>query len=623
MIPTALQGFFTTSVLSVRENAVKNVIFRAATLLLQLFIVNTFAFIAARSNAYTSYLMFAENFIQKFFYVTSRNFNRHALLLLAFAALGALSGLYDTLLWALDSPGYVVRSKTTNAASLSQDIVINPAYITYISNPTGNVNDIDTEGSIAANLFRSGLNFTLPGVNEPGMREIVPSSQSINNTGPRIWLDEDGLSVSVDQAVMITPDALCPIQTLTNTTQGWKCQFNNTDALQLAQINTGNPEIFWDDQRSEYLLPNRVDNPWHSLGSGGDTAVMKQVFTVTKDRRRHTFIETAFKASMLSLYPAQINDSEITDLIHRTWSSDPTQPITPDIQALADYAIDAQANQSTVSFGVFVQEPYASLSSTIELLNVINPADAVINSADATLLYSLFRITSTNITLIRSETLPQAPTPLYCKYDTVFSTNLATGGQLYGNTCYEPLNQTKPSFVSQLDASAVVILNNLLGDGTLDSSAVAFNQTGWDWFMSKSNYIDDLLTSRGLIAGGDRAAVQVAVQHNEAAISYLQLLLTLLPALLFLIATVVIFFSGPMSYYQSSFLAAVCTTTHMTPGECQKVRYLRDPPEITLQRRGTHVLLGTPGEGTLANVGAKQNVQAYGMTEPLMDKDGL
>ncbi|KIK03992.1 hypothetical protein K443DRAFT_94105 [Laccaria amethystina LaAM-08-1] len=613
MIHIALQGFFTTSVLSVRENAVKNVIFRAATLLLQLFIVNMFAFIAARSNAYTSYLMFAENFIQKFFYVTSRNFNRHALLLLAFVALGALSGLYDTLLWALDSPGYVVRSKTTNAASLSQDIVINPAYITYVSNPTGNVNDIDAEGSIAANLFKSGLNFTLPGVTEPGVREIVSSSQSIDNTGPRIWLDEDGLSVSVDQSVMVTTDAICPLQTLTNTTQGWKCIFNNTDALQLVQTSTGNPEIFWDDQRSEYLLPNRMDNPWKSLGSGGDTAVMKQVFTVTKDRRRHTFIETAFKASMLSLYPAQFNDNEITDLIHRTWSSDPTQPITPDIQALADYAIDAQANQSTASFGVFVQEPYASLSSTIELLNVINSANAIP-------LYSLFRITSTNITLIRSETLPQGPTPLYCRYDTVFSTNLATGGQLRGNTCYKSVDQTKASFVSQLDASAVVVINSLLGDGTSDSSAVAFNQTGWDWFMSKSNYIDDLLTSRGLIAGGDRAAVQVAVQHNEAAISYLQLLLTLLPALLFLIGTVVIFFSGPMSYYQSSFLAAVCTTTHMTPGECQKVRYLRDPPEITLQRRGTHVLLGTPGGGTLANVGGNQNVQPYGM-KPLMNKD--
>ena len=615
MIPTMLQGFFTTSFLSVRENAVKNVIFRAATLLLQLFIVRTFAFIAARSNAYTSYLMFAEDFLQKFFYVTSRRFNRHALLLLAFAALGALSGLYDTLLWALDSPGYVVRSNTTNATSLSQDVVSNPAYITYISNPTGNVNDIDTEGSIAANLFRSGLNFTLPGVNEPGVREIVSSSQLINNTGPRIWLDEDGLSVSVDQSVMVTTDAICLVQTLTNTTQGWKCHFNNTEALQLVQTSTGNPEIFWDDQRSEYLLPNRIDNPWQSLGSGGDTAVMKQVFTVTKDRRRHTFIETAFKASMLSLYPAQFNASDITDLIHRTWSSDPTQPITPDIQNLADYVIDAQANQSTVSFGVFVQEPYASLSSTIELLNVINPADA-------TPLYTLFRITSTNITLIRSETLPQAPTPLYCRYDTVFSTNLATGGQLRGNTCYKSLNQTKASFVSQLDASAVVILNSLLGDGTSDSSAAAFNQTGWDWIVNKSNYIDDLLTSRGLIAGGDRGAVQVIVQHNEAAISYLQLLLTILPALLVLIGAVVTCFSGPMSYYQSSFLAAVCTTTHMTPGKCQEVCYLRDPPEITLRRRETHVLLGTPGEGTLTNVGANENIQPYGITEPLMYKDG-
>lgn len=58
-----------------------------------------------------------------------------------------------------------------------------------------------------------------------------------------------------------------------------------------------------------------------------------------------------------------------------------------------------------------------------------------------------------------------------------------------------------------------------------------------------------------------------------------------------------------------SFLTALCTTMHMTTEKCQKVHYLHD----MLWRRGTHVLLGTPGEGTLTNIGTIKMFEHMGL----------
>lgn len=594
-----MHSFLTTSVLSVRENAIKNILFRASTILLQFFILRTFTFIAARLQAYTSYLMFTEDIVQKILYVMSRRFNRQAILVLGFAALISLAGFYDTLLWALDSPGYIIKSKTTNADSLTNDLITSPAYITLISNPTNNVQDINVDAAIAANMFTAGLNFTLPGIVEPGVREIVPPLQPINSSGPRIWLDEDGFSVTAQYIS-------CPVQTLSETTQSWGCWINNTNALTFFEQALGIPQIYWDGQHSDYLFPIRKDNPWESLGTGGDTALMKQVFTVTKDRRRHTFMESVFKTCMIKTYLSPFNSSEISDLLQRTWSLDPDHPTGTNLQTLTEYVLYTQGNETSATFGVFIQQPYTSLCATVEYFNVVNP----ITSQKY---YSALRITSTNITLIRSETLSQAPTPLPCN---IFSTNLLTGGQLRGSTCAASLDVTKASYATQLDSSAVMILNDVLGDGAASTSAVAFNQTGWDWYVNKYNHINDVLTSRALILGGNRSAVHVEVQHVEAAISYLQLLLMLLSVFLVSGGAVVVLRAEPMSYYNNSLLAAVCTTTHLTTRECGRVGYLHKPPEITLRRRGRHVLLSTPEGGTLAHVGADQVVAHSMVTEP-------
>jgi len=588
---------FVTSSLPVYQNAIKNILFRVATLLIQLTIYKFFSFLAFKSNAYTSFLMFNEDHIQKFLFVLSRGLTRRSLLVLAFAVLFAFGNLYDTLLWALDSPGYVTKSTLVAASSVTNHLLANPPYIVFMSDPTQNPSSLDVDQALAGNLFTQGFNFTLPKPVPPGARDIVRTNQTLSQAGPRIWLDDAGFSVGVDQMITVAGTTVCPNTTVNANLQVWNCKVNNTDALIMLKGQAAQPQIWWDASpfaEDHFLAPDRHDNPWVSLGTGGDTAAMKQVFTVTKENRRHTFLQTVIKVTMLALYPASFDNIEITNIVRRLFSDDPQQALTPDIKKIADIVIGAQTNQTSLSIGFSTQEDYSVSSSRIELLNIMN------SFPDTERLYTSLRLIYTNITLIRSETLPNPVTQFGSSPCPNFSTNLATGGTVRSNDCYKSIgNQTDSRFLGQLDASAVLILTEVLGDGRQSTFAAALNQTGVDWYKHNAPHIDDLLIARGLILGGDRAAVPLAVQIREPAISYLQLLLVLLAATLGIAVMVVIVVCESTGYYKNSFLAAVCATMHIDgrvgATTCDHVGYLHNPPEINLVTAHQHVVLSTSG----------------------------
>ncbi|KAF8877388.1 hypothetical protein BD779DRAFT_1629001 [Infundibulicybe gibba] len=581
---------FTTSVLPVQENVVKNIIFRVSALCLQLAVYNLCSYCAFKSKAYTSFLMFAEDYIQRLFFISSRGWSRSALIVLGFAILSPLAGLYDTLLWSLDSPGYVIKSSRVNGSAVDDQLLTTPPYIVFIANSAGNVNSIDADAAITGNLFKSGFNFTFPPMNDLSRGDIVPARQSLADAGgPRIWLDDEGFSVGIDSFSPINPH--CSLQTTDDRNQAWGCHIPNNESYGMFSEPLGQPFIWWDGNQSEYMRSFRNDNPWKSLGTGGDTAAMKQVFTVTKDRRRHTFLETVLKVSMISMSPVLLDDADILEMVRRTFSDDPANNIQPSTKNLADIIVAAQANHSSFSGGTFLQQDYSVGATSIELLNITN-------SADQSPIYVAFRVTSTNITLIRSETLPNPVTPLSpCP---LYFSNLATGGRLRSTTCYLSTATQGPGarFLGQLDASAVLILSDVLGDGSTAKAATALNETGLLWYQNHTEHIDQVLASRAFILGGDRESVMVDVQHAAPALSYLQLLLSLIPTLVALVSILLIR-RDKRGYFQSSFFVAVHATTHLDESRCDKVGYSHVPPEIRLDVVDGHVLLGTPNGGTL------------------------
>ncbi|KAF8879460.1 hypothetical protein BD779DRAFT_1612891 [Infundibulicybe gibba] len=580
----SLTSSFTASTLPVYRNVLKNIIFRASALCLQLAVYNLSSYTAFRSEAYTSFLMFAEGHIQRLLFVSSRGWSRAAFIVLAFAALSPLAGMYDALLWSLDSPGYVVRSSRVNASAVQDQLLTTPPYIAFVANPAGgDVRSIDVDATVTGNLFKSGFNFTLPAVNDLGKGEVVPARQSLAAAGgPRIWLDDEGLSVGIDPVSPIAPR--CNLETRDDRSQAWACQTANNESFGMFLAPLGQPLVWWDGAHSEYIQASRKDNPWKSLGTGGNTAVMKQVFTVTKDRRRHTFLETAFKASMLSMFPAPFDNADITKMIRQALSDDFGDDIRTATQNLIDTTIATQANHSSFSGGTFLRQDLSVSASTIEFLNVTN-------TFDQSPIYAVLRATTTNITLIRSETLPVPSTPLSpC---TLPFSNLATGGRVRSTTC-DPSNSSPNTttssdpgtrFLGQLDASAVFILTEVLGDGGTAQAATALNATGLRWYQDRAAHIDQVLASRAFILGGTRASVLVDVQHAAPALSRLQLLLELLPVLAATVSILLIM-RDKKGYFQCSFFAAKA-------GGCFA------PPEIGLEIDDGRVVLTTPGGGVL------------------------
>jgi hypothetical protein len=252
-------GFLSSSV-AVPHNAVKSLLFRCAEVLLGISVYKFFSLLAAKRRAFTPYLIFAESPFQKAYFIFSRGISGSGLLVLVFASMLAIAHLYGTLLWALDAPGYVAKGRNVTAASITSSLVDNPDYV--ISIPIlGDLNRTDRilEESMEADLFRPGVNFSLTSTFDRGSPAIVPPQRA--GEGPRIWLDEDGFSVTTDTRVMTSvplgsPDVLtdqlyCPDTIIAANNQEarvWNCSFQNKFAYDIIQNKLlGRAEAHWDE----------------------------------------------------------------------------------------------------------------------------------------------------------------------------------------------------------------------------------------------------------------------------------------------------------------------------------------------------------------------------------------
>ncbi len=306
----SLHTSFANSTIAVYNNVAKQVLFKLGALLLQVFVFKICALLASSRRAFTSYLMFTEDYIQKTLYIFSRGFASGGIIVLLLTVLLFVGTWFDAVLWALDSPGYLAQKSNVTAANISNHLLPEPGYLVFSTSTPGDVVPLDARlvDMMGGNLFQPGVNFTLTGVVDLGTPKTVAATQPFEEVGPRVWLDHNGFSVSADTYITFSANISdgaksldCPWQTKSDTVKSWNCTFDNFFASELALHNVlGRPEVHWDDvidkrYQSQYISPTREDNPWASLGTGGDTALMKQMFTVTKGRMRHTFIETAFK----------------------------------------------------------------------------------------------------------------------------------------------------------------------------------------------------------------------------------------------------------------------------------------------------------------------------------------
>jgi hypothetical protein len=205
--------------------------------------------------------------------------------------------------------------------------------------------------------------------------------------------------------------------------------------------------------------------------------------------------------------------------------------------------------------------------------------------------YSLFRITHTNLTLVRSEDLPLPIEPR--EPCTGYYQNMAKGGKLYGTDCYAEKEMDGGRFFGQQDTSAVLILGDLLGDHTSNVSSRAVDQDAFNWVMKNNERLNNLILSRGYIQSIDPSLVTVELSEVKPAISYLQIMLVLLAVVIGTISWLSLYIFGSGHYASSLLLNLFATTDAGRKVTSRKPQYIRRMPEIRLVDRGDQVTMET------------------------------
>ncbi len=540
------------------NNAVKSLLFACAALLAGLMVQSLFSLAAARANRFGPLVMFEQGLRQRALFVFSAKFfTLGRFLVLTYSVFYLMAGFYGTMLWSLDAPGYVLRESSKALTDFAHPLLDQRDYIITVTATPTNLASLehDLARRFSVNLVDLGLNITLAGTVAQGQPRVVSPTQP--GIAARIWLDPEGFSVSPDSSFMLMTKTTengtlvglrsCDSQPLKGTEMWyWNCTFDNTFAQQQLSTVAVRPEVHWDDESdlaydSRYIRPNRLDNLWASYGQGVGTAVMKQVFTVTKSNRRHTFLQTVLRSTMLATAVSRFPTSEIIDFLRRSYTTNTTTQDLPIFTLLTRSILLAQSQNTSFTFGF--TEGRSNLSTTQTAWEYLTA------ESNRLPLYSTLRFSTTTITLLHSETLTHIPAPLITTCAANFM-NLAYGGQPPSDTdCYvgesdipavsSKKPQTAPRFFGQVDTSAVVIITGL-GDGRSDRSATALDQTVMEWVSSPSvdRRINELLAARAFAVSVDPRMVVVTLAEAMAAASWLQMTFVIAVAVLAPLAAV-------------------------------------------------------------------------------------
>lgn len=277
--------------------------------------------------------MLSESLPQKLLYILSRGPHRGPTMVLAFVALIGSAALYDTMLWGLDSPGYILQGVSAPASTIRDHLVPRPAYVVLADSKPGDVGALDLKRDFSAGLWDARVNVSLSGVVARGSVAVASRANYTrrfpNGPNPRIWLDDDGFSVGIDYAIEVNSYGGCLPEREEVDLYTWDCRLNLSDDHQAPEFFNqcfAKLNIWWDARKdSDYeTIGAYKANPWYSLGTGGNTILMKTVITVTRSTSRHMFLISAFKVTLTSYFDDAMDIAEIQNLVERMSTTDNT-----------------------------------------------------------------------------------------------------------------------------------------------------------------------------------------------------------------------------------------------------------------------------------------------------------
>ncbi|EFW21031.1 conserved hypothetical protein [Coccidioides posadasii str. Silveira] len=179
-------------------------------------------------------------------------------------------------------------------------------------------------------------------------------------------------------------------------------------------------------------------------------------------------------------------------------------------------------------------------------------------------------------------------------------------------------NNTGARFFEEIDTSAVLIISGTLGDGSSNISSKAFNQQAFEWLAKNENRLDNLVLSRGYIMAIDPALVTLEISRVRPAMSYLQVLLVILPVVLAAITWGLLRFFAA-SHYSSSLLANLYATTNVRDTDTSAdPQYIHTIPDIDLVRKDGKVLMATSG-GVFTHCEEQSNVASVNVANQKLE----
>ncbi|KAF7556316.1 hypothetical protein G7Z17_g1567 [Cylindrodendrum hubeiense] len=452
--------------------------------------------------------MLTEDYIQRFLFLSSSGLSRAGLIVLFFSIFNMVASLYGTLLWALDSPGYIFRESNVKVAEYESLRNMDSPYIIQLYLDPNNLQN--TEETLAqvvgSELLKPSLNYTLTGEVQRGTPKITTPTRQ-DDVGARIWLDSEGFSVSPDTLAMYPlseriDDQVFPTKLIYfgGGSAKWNCTFN----IQQHVLTRDSGNYHWEAR-------DRIDNIWASFGAGGGSAAMVQVFTVTKGTRRHTFVESVLRATMLTNPDVPFAAQDVEDLVRRSGTMNEIESNDPHIDQIVGDMMSAQDQNLSYHSGFNTADNgnLTELQRNWGYYSVTNPA-----LGDQ---FSLIILTTTNITLITSETIDKPPTP-FKNCDHVSFQNEAFGGRITQTDCVgRTTNKNNNVFFGQVDTAAVLVAYGL-GNGRSGVSSESLDGIVMSWTRNMSARIEGLFIARGYVVSVDPTLVTMSVDKLMIAI---------------------------------------------------------------------------------------------------------
>src|SRR5690606_37241942 len=194
-------------------------------------------------------------------------------------------------------------------------------------------------------------------------------------------------------------------------------------------------DIYWTGEEQYvlnggwYIFPEKVDNIWEQMGRRGGSSIMKQIFSITKGKKRNIFLMDVMKVTLYFEGNNLARQSDLIDLLQRLFKSTNQPHDDGEPTKLAEQLFKQQYKPISHTTGRTFLSEFSTGYRNFEIIRNMNQI-----ITDGRFASTHIRSSFVNLTLLRTDEIPSEPMPFNPCPEKLFM-NLAKGGKVFGNDC--------------------------------------------------------------------------------------------------------------------------------------------------------------------------------------------